>query len=67
VEGVTLSPNGGDYRHLNATVNASAYLVPATEPLSLDAPAAGSTTTPPAGGGTTPPVTTTATSTGALR
>jgi hypothetical protein len=67
VEGVTLSPNGGDYRHLNATVNASAYLVPATESLSLDAPAAGSTTTPPAGGGTTPPVTTTATSTGALR
>ena len=68
VEGLTMSPNGGDYRHLNATVNASTYLVPATEPLSLDAASAAGTTstTPPAGGGTTPPVTT-ATTTGALR
>ena len=69
VEGLTMSPNGGDYRHLNATVNASTYLVPATEPLSLDAASAAGTTpstTPPADGGTTPPVTT-ATTTGALR
>ena len=68
VEGVTLAPNGDDYRHLNATVNASTYLVPATRAAEpgrrrrRPAP----TTTPPAGGGTTPPVTT-ATSTGALR
>jgi hypothetical protein len=70
VESVTLTPNGEDYRDLTATVNASTYLVPATEGLTggatAQAPAAPTTPTEPSTAGTTPPVTT-ATSTGALR
>ncbi len=67
VEGLTMSPNGGDYRHLNATVNASTYLVPAAEPLSLQSTGTTPSTATPAAGGTTPATTTTATSTGVLR
>jgi hypothetical protein len=70
IEGVQLAPDGDDYRKITATVNASTYLVPATEGLTAGAtapaPAGSGSTTTPADAGTTPAVTT-ATSTGVLR
>jgi hypothetical protein len=64
VESVSLAADGEDYRDLTATVNASTYLVPATEGLTAGATAqapAGTTASPGAG------TTTTATTTGVLR
>jgi hypothetical protein len=70
IQGVQLAPDGDDYRKITATVNASTYLVPATEGLTAGAtapaPAGSGSTTTPADAGTTPAVTT-ATSTGVLR
>jgi hypothetical protein len=66
VEGLTMTPESGDYRRLGAKVTVSTYLVPATAGLAATPAAPATGTTPPSDGGTTPPVTT-ATSTGTLR
>jgi len=68
VESVSLEAADDDYRDLTATVNASTYLVPATEGLTAGATAqAPAGTTPSTDAGTGAGTTITATTTGVLR